>query len=283
MTTSPNASLDSRSPGGEPWAEWTYNGFSHSARQRWPAGREFRILSPNRPRRWDPRLVIATLAAAAIGALAGLWAKPELAAKRAETAQAAQPAMVRPLALPAVSRIGAPAAKPTDAQPPRPTVRRLDPPQSRKGRTIEVSHATGAAPVLPARQPQPREQREGTLNEQLAATNARSVPRMADPARSNRGAAESSRPACDGASTRTERIVCASPALRRDDRRMERAIQRALDAGVSPRDLFAEQNDWLAVRDDAAGRSVRAIESAYEQRIRELNRLANDELDQDWR
>jgi hypothetical protein len=38
-----------------------------------------------------------------------------------------------------------------------------------------------------------------------------------------------------------------------------------------------EQRDWLTIREDAARRSPRAVANVYEQRIDELNRIAEDD------
>jgi len=42
------------------------------------------------------------------------------------------------------------------------------------------------------------------------------------------------------------------------------------------RDLRDEQQDWLAIREDAARRSPFAVRRLYEQRIDELNALVED-------
>uniref|UniRef100_UPI0035AE25B3 lysozyme inhibitor LprI family protein n=1 Tax=Phenylobacterium sp. TaxID=1871053 RepID=UPI0035AE25B3 len=64
------------------------------------------------------------------------------------------------------------------------------------------------------------------------------------------------------------------PELAAADRRLARAYNRAVASGVPARALRAEQDDWLSIRDDAARRSPDAVASVYEQRIRELNDLA---------
>jgi uncharacterized protein len=73
-------------------------------------------------------------------------------------------------------------------------------------------------------------------------------------------------------------MVCEDPGLARADRRLQRAYERALRTGsVPPRELRDDQRDWLAIREDAAHRSPAAVRSVYEQRIDELNALAEDD------
>lgn len=79
---------------------------------------------------------------------------------------------------------------------------------------------------------------------------------------------------CRYAGTRAERMVCADPELARLDQRLDRAFRRAVASGIPYRELRAEQDDWLAIREDAARRSPDAVDSIYRQRIAELNDLA---------
>ncbi|MET0271919.1 MAG: lysozyme inhibitor LprI family protein [Phenylobacterium sp.] len=78
---------------------------------------------------------------------------------------------------------------------------------------------------------------------------------------------------CGG--TLAEQMICEDPRLASADRRLNRAYQRAMGSGVPPRELRAEQQDWLDIREQAAERSPRALASVYEQRIDELNALAD--------
>jgi uncharacterized protein YecT (DUF1311 family) len=82
--------------------------------------------------------------------------------------------------------------------------------------------------------------------------------------------------ACDGARTRAAQMVCADPDLSAADRELNRAYRRAMRAGVPQEQLRQEQRDWLAIREDAARRSPRAVASVYDQRIDELNQIADD-------
>ena len=54
---------------------------------------------------------------------------------------------------------------------------------------------------------------------------------------------------------------------------MSRAYAAALAAGGSQDQLNAEQADWLAIREDAARYSRRAVLNVYEQRTRELEAI----------
>jgi uncharacterized protein YecT (DUF1311 family) len=84
-------------------------------------------------------------------------------------------------------------------------------------------------------------------------------------------------PACAGARGRAAQMVCGDPDLAAADRELNRAYRRAMRSGaMPPEQLRQEQRDWLSIREDAARRSPRAVASIYEQRIDELNQLADD-------
>lgn len=86
---------------------------------------------------------------------------------------------------------------------------------------------------------------------------------------------------CREASSPAEEMVCSDPALAAADRHLARAFQRAIKAGA-PYDLLrAEQDDWLAIREDAARHSPRAVAAIYDQRIGQLNAMARGE-GPDW-
>lgn len=79
---------------------------------------------------------------------------------------------------------------------------------------------------------------------------------------------------CRRAASYAEEMVCSDPALAAADRHLARAYQRALRLGV-PYDLLqAEQNNWMAIREEAARRSPRAVAALYDQRIEQLNAMA---------
>jgi len=47
-------------------------------------------------------------------------------------------------------------------------------------------------------------------------------------------------------------------------------------SGADPRALRQEQGDWLAIREDAAAHSRRALAQVYAQRTAELDQMAQD-------
>lgn len=81
----------------------------------------------------------------------------------------------------------------------------------------------------------------------------------------------------DCADTRSlaDEMTCSDPALTAADRQMVRAFRRAVRAGAPYGQLRAEQNDWMAMREDAALRSPRALARLYDQRIDDLNAIAD--------
>jgi uncharacterized protein YecT (DUF1311 family) len=81
--------------------------------------------------------------------------------------------------------------------------------------------------------------------------------------------------ACGGSAA--QQMVCGDPDLAQADRRMARAYRRALQSGASPGELRDEQQDWLDIREEAARRSPEAVASIYQQRIDELNALADED------
>ena len=82
---------------------------------------------------------------------------------------------------------------------------------------------------------------------------------------------------CVGAASRAAQMVCSDPDLSAADQAMTRAYRRALRSGsMPPEQVRAEQRDWLAAREDAARRSPRALARIYEQRIDDLNEIADD-------
>ena len=83
--------------------------------------------------------------------------------------------------------------------------------------------------------------------------------------------------ACAGGGGRAAQMVCSDPDLSAADRALNRAYRRAMRSGAAPPDdLRADQQDWLAIREDAARRSPDALARVYDQRIDELNQLADD-------
>ena len=81
---------------------------------------------------------------------------------------------------------------------------------------------------------------------------------------------------CQAVHGRAAQMVCADPELSAADRELNQAYRRALRSGAAPEQLQQDQRDWLAIREDAARRSPRAVASIYEQRIDELNEIADE-------
>jgi uncharacterized protein YecT (DUF1311 family) len=140
---------------------------------------------------------------------------------------------------------------------------------------VVVSAVTPAAPV-----PKSSGKLEVLPPQMVAAANSApsvAAPRqppvisVSDTPRSTRGD-----PACAGAQGLAAQMVCADADLAGADREMNRAYRRALQAGVSPDQLRAEQRDWLAARETAARHSPRTVADLYDQRIDELNQLADE-------
>jgi uncharacterized protein len=80
---------------------------------------------------------------------------------------------------------------------------------------------------------------------------------------------------CVTARPGAEQAVCADPGLAAADRRLAQAWRRAMASGADPMELRQEQRDWLAIREDAATRSRRALAQVYAQRTAELDQLAD--------
>ncbi len=81
---------------------------------------------------------------------------------------------------------------------------------------------------------------------------------------------------CQANGDRVQMTLCADPTIAAADRDMRTAFQRALSNGTSAAALQADQDDWLAFRDEAAQRSPGELAAAYEQRIAELNALVSE-------
>jgi uncharacterized protein YecT (DUF1311 family) len=79
---------------------------------------------------------------------------------------------------------------------------------------------------------------------------------------------------CRYARTRAESMICNDPRLAAADRRLNRAYEQAIAAGIPRRELREEQDDWLGIREQAARVSPRAVLDIYNQRADELEDLA---------
>ena len=80
---------------------------------------------------------------------------------------------------------------------------------------------------------------------------------------------------CAGELSAAQAMVCDDARLSAKDRRLARAYRQALRAGAPADALEAEQDDWRAIREDAAAVSRRAVAQVYDQRIRELEAMAD--------
>ena len=226
---------------GDPQPGPTYKGFSGGpgAEPDPPPAR------PSLRRRRPMAVMFGGVAGAlAIGLLFGLWARPELIGSKptppVEQASASQiPLTVSP-----------PAA--TDPIPRAPGRLETLPPDmaaAARTQTLPQGAATGpdTAPVAVA-----PEAAEAPPKERFATSFD-----------------------CATARPGAEEMVCGDPALAAADRAMGQAYRRAMRSGADPDDLRQEQRDWVAIREDAALRSREALAQVYDQRIVELDHIAD--------
>lgn len=249
-------------PIGQPWGGGTYHGFSGARPAAAPAAAPLRTA---RPRRWQvPRAATiggGIAAAVALGLALGYTSRPHLA----------QPTTPKPMQAVTPAAGG---TLPVEVNAPVP------PPPLKSAGKLEVlppdlARSAPRAPPLPAAPPLP-----------VASAPVYSAPAYPAPAPSRPVAREAYQPLapqvagddspCAGVRGRAAQMVCADPQLADADRELNRAYRRAMRSGASPDQLRAEQRDWLAIREDAARRSPRAVASVYEQRIEELNQIADD-------
>jgi uncharacterized protein YecT (DUF1311 family) len=231
---------------GDPWRDSTYRGFADAAGQA-------QRPSP-RPRRADGRalLVGGVAAALALGLALGLLARPQLKVSRNPPAATAAPAQAP----------SAPAAQVPIAIAPTPA------PELPKARPLQVLPDQPAARAPRAKPVEPAEPAAEAAAPTPAPLARAETPAPAAPA-------WRTEPDCAGRAGAAQ-MVCSDPELSAADREMARAYRRALDAGVPAEDLRQEQDDWLAIREDAARHSRRALLSVYDQRLRELDAMADD-------
>lgn len=79
---------------------------------------------------------------------------------------------------------------------------------------------------------------------------------------------------CRNAASLAEEMVCTDAVLAAADRHLARAYRRAERSGAPQEALRADQDAWLAYREEAALRSPRAVAAAYDRRISELEDIA---------
>jgi uncharacterized protein YecT (DUF1311 family) len=227
----------------EPLGGGTYRGFSAGAASAAPP--------PPRPAGHAmPRTATIGLGVAgalALGLLFGLWAKPDLGG--AETA-----APMQPVTAAQAAKMDVEVAPPVAPSPVPRAAGKLEvlPPGAAQAAASQVAMAAPVAPAAP---------RPASLDTRLTAP----PPQVA-----------ASDPACANAGGRAAQMVCADPDLADADRELNRAYRRALRSGAPTDQLRDEQRDWLAIREEAARRSPHAVARIYEQRIDELNQIADE-------
>jgi uncharacterized protein YecT (DUF1311 family) len=233
-----------------------------------------------RPKGSRKGLLLGVAGAVALGAVLGVVARPDLIGEPAKMQPARPPAEVTAPTIPQVQVMvrdqaegetaAAPAPPPEDApetqvatapqaRPSQPRAAEPPPPRLRPPAQVAI------APVRPP-EPPPRSApapRDPPREAPLYASRTEPAPPRARPSFD-----------CRYASTRSEELVCADPQLAAADRRLARAYEQAIAAGVPRRYLRAEQDDWLAIREEAARRSPRAVANIYDQRTAELNDMA---------
>lgn len=213
------------------------------------------------PRRINRNAVIGgVVIACVLGLGLGLAARPDLIGR------GPKPAPMEPRPATADGQIEVVMADP----PPPPPVVERPPLETMSPDLIQAAPKAAPAPPTPAPEPDPE-----AVPDALQSAIDASV-RAPDPVRVARPSFD-----CGRANTQAEEMVCADPALAAADRQLARAFRRALRSGAPYDELRAEQDDWLEIREDAARRSPRALASVYDQRIEELNAMA-DEAGRRW-
>jgi uncharacterized protein YecT (DUF1311 family) len=264
----------------------------HFRAPKWADRDSRRRWSTPRPRHIALGLVLAVIG----GAMVGLWAKPDLVARRGGNPSAPPQTnavnqdrldiAVRPPA--ALIPVGAsPVQRATQTAPPA-------------SETI-VERPTQTASVA-AREPAPPKATRAIAEQPVgmsapstsAARDARAIQSTALPAPPVQPAIRRSAPPpeesyadadqgpsfdCRYARSRAEDMVCADAGLAQADRVLERSYERAVAFGVPRRMLRDEQDDWLAIRENAARYSRSAVADVYRQRIRELNAMADGRVE----
>jgi len=200
-------------------------------------------------------VAIGIAGALALGLIGGIWARPDLAQPQASTPMRA--VTEEGDAAPARIDIELNAVPPPQAVKPAGRLNVLSPELARR--------ASDSPSATPAAAPSHLVQAPPRLVDLETPAPLAAPPVATDPCQAVRG--------------RAAHMVCADPDLAAADRELHRAYRRALRSGVPPEQLRDEQDDWLAIREDAARRSPRAVASIYEQRIHELDRIADEDGD----
>lgn len=210
---------------------------------------------PPRPKLGRSAVIGGVAAACVLGLGLGLAAKPELIGRGPE------PAPMQPRPATAVGQIDVVMAEPPPAPPipERPPLETMSP---------ELIAAAPKPPPPPEPEPQPQPEPSPPPSALDSAVDA--DVRAPDPIRTTRPSFD-----CRRARSLAEDMVCSEPVLAAADRQLARAYQRALRLGVPYGLLRDEQDAWLEAREDAAHRSPRALAAIYDQRIEELNAMAD--------
>jgi uncharacterized protein YecT (DUF1311 family) len=216
-------------------------------------------------------LAIGAGVAIAAGIALGVWAKPDLG--KDATAAAERSATPVPI------EVGKPA--PPDQVQSAGKLEVLSPDQAAAARAANVAPAAMApsAGYMPGPPPSLPEVVRAPSYAAAPAPMMRQPPPLAvdppRPAQMANLAANRPGPDCSGARGAAEAMVCGDPDLAAADRELNTAYRRALRSGVPPGAVRADQRDWLNIREDAARHSRRALASVYQQRIDELNAMAD--------
>lgn len=226
------------------------------------------------PRRLNRKALAAGVAGACVLGLAfGLMARPQLITDRLPAAPMQPSAKTeRQLEL----EMAEPPPEPKLAQ--RPPLETLSP------ETIDAGQRAFTPPEPPPPEPMPQEDllpppepaeppptpEAPWAAEPPWAREAPQAPVAREPPRFSRPSFD-----CRQAQSLAEEMICTDAVLAAADRHMARAFDRAVRSGVPLRQLQAEQRDFMAMREDAARRSPRALASLYDQRIDDLNAMAD--------
>ena len=245
---------------GEPWSGATYHGFAAPGPE---------APDPREPRRRLPaisrnQLIAGAAVAVALGLALGLWARPTLKTGAGPAqAELAAPARAVPIEVEHPAPQPQPHGGKLDVLPQAPA----RPAQVQAPPTFgpETPPAEDASQTAPAPIPAPRVDR-------TASPPSPAVP--APPAVLQRAPGPRASFDCSTARPGAEAMVCGDPGLAAADRELSRAYRRALASGAPPGAIRADQRDWLAIREDAARHSRRALAEVYQQRIDELNQIA---------
>jgi len=215
-------------------------------------------------------LLVLVVVGAGLALTRGAWT-PETPAPVQVTSTPALRAEVAPPAGTSVDTAAAPEAPPPTIALSKPAPRRQD--------------LTGSAPRPSAPSVRPTQVALAAptfVDPEVSADVSASVPTPAAPVPLLAlPAAAPVRPSfdCRGPLTRAQQMVCGDARLAAADRRLSQAYAAALAAGGPHDQLRSEQGDWLAIREDAARYSNRAMLNIYEQRTRELEALTGGRPD----